>query len=70
MNKIMNLSEKTLRRLAIGSAIVAIIVTIVGVKIIDNNIITKEEAIERLDKSLDERRSGEHMRFESLYGEE
>ena len=70
MNKIMNLSEKTLKRLAIGSAIVAIVVTIIGIKVIDNNIITKEEAIENLDNSLDERRSGEHMRFENLYGEE
>ena len=66
----MNLSEKILKRLAIGSAIVAIVVTIIGIKVIDNNIITKEEAIENIDNSLDERRSGEHTRFEYLYGEE
>ncbi len=65
-----NLSEKTLKRLAIGSAIVAIVVTIIGIKVIDNNVVTKSEAYENLNESLDERRAGEDMRFEYLYGEE
>ena len=60
-----NLSEKTLKRLAIGSVIVTICVGIFGFYYIN-----KTTVAERLNKSLEERRAGEHMRFEYLYGEE
>lgn len=62
-----NLSEKTLRRLAIGSAIVAVCVVIFGLYYIENNSTT---TIKRVDKSIEVRRGGEHTRFEYLYGEE
>ena len=62
-----NLSEKTLKRLAIGSVVVTICVGIFGLYYIDNNSTT---TIKRVDKSIEVRRGGEHTRFEYLYGEE
>ena len=67
MNKLMSLSEKTLRRLAIGSVVVTICVGIFGFNYIENNSTT---TVKRVDKSVEVRRGGEHTTFEYLYGEE